>query len=156
MTASTKLKIAFDTSVLVAGLVEAHPEFKLAWSWLDAAAEGRIDAVWCTHAYAETWSVLTRLPLPTRLDPAIVNQVLDALTSTAAPAPLVLADYQHAASRCVAAGVRSGAIFDALHLVAAERLSADALLTFNVKDFTRLSPRIQVLEPPASLGLPVG
>lgn len=146
--------IAFDTSVLVAGLVEAHPEFERASLWLDAADRCEIDAVWTTHAYAETWSVLTRLPIAERLDPSMVNEILDALVATCAPEPLVQSDYRQAASRCADAGARSGAIFDALHLVAGERLGADALLTFNLKDFTRLSPKIRVLEPPGVLDLP--
>jgi hypothetical protein len=44
-------------------------------------------------------------------------------------------------------GLRSGAIFDALHLVAAERAEVDALLTFNLKDFLRFSPSIRVEAP---------
>ncbi len=148
------MRIAFDTSVLVAGLVEAHPEFARASLWLDAADRGDITAVWAMHAYAETWSVLSRLPLAERLEPFTVTEILRALVAAHPPAELTLADYEEAAGRCAAAGVRSGAIFDALHLVLAERLGAQALLTFNLKDFTRLSPQIRALEPPDVLALP--
>lgn len=148
------MKVALDTSVLVAGLVEAHPEFERASLWLDAADRGELQVVWTVHAYAETWSVLTRLPLAERLDPAAVNEILDALAEAHPPEGIVLADYRSAASRCDRAGVRSGAIFDALHLVVAERLRADAILTLNAKDFTRLSPRIPALPPPSALALP--
>ncbi len=148
-----KMRVAFDTSVLVAGLVEAHPAFAPAALWLDAADRGEIDALWTMHAYAEAWSVLTRLPLTERLEIAAVNELLAALVVVAVPLPLDLVDYAAAADRCAAAAVRSGAIFDALHLVAAERAQADALLTLNVKDFARLAPKLPVSSPPPTLTL---
>lgn len=148
------MKIALDTSVLVAGLVEAHPEFGRAAVWLDAADRGEIEVVWTLHAYAETWSVLSRLPLAERLDPAAVSDILNALVEAHPPEGVLLTDYQSAATRCAQAGLRSAAIFDALHLVVAERLRADAVLTLNVKDFVRLSPQIQAIEPPDALTLP--
>ncbi len=148
------MKIAFDTSVLVAGLVEAHPEFERASLWLDAADRGVVSAVWSTHAYAETWSVLTRLPLATRLSLEAVTAILESLVAVQPPQALLLTDYQAAAARCARFGSRSGAIFDALHLVAAERLGCDALLTLNVRDFHRLEPRVPTLAPPPQLLLP--
>jgi predicted nucleic acid-binding protein len=64
--------------------------------------------------------------------------------------PLTIALYVAALDRCSSRGLRSGAIFDALHLAAAEAGGAEAVLTFNMGDFTRLSaaggPRI--VEPP--------
>ncbi|MFH1466034.1 MAG: PIN domain-containing protein [Pseudomonadota bacterium] len=149
-----KLRVAFDTSVLVAGLVEGHPAFPLAALWLDAADGGEIEALWTTHAFAEIWSVLTRLPTAARIEVAAVNRLLADLAGQVEPTALSLEDYTAAAERCAAAGVRSGAIFDALHLVVAERAGAEALLTLNVKDFARLAPRLPVLEPPPTLCLP--
>ncbi|MSQ02379.1 MAG: hypothetical protein EXR71_10900 [Myxococcales bacterium] len=49
--------------------VPDHPEFARASLWLDAADRGDTSVVWATHAYAETWSVLSRLPLAKRLEP---------------------------------------------------------------------------------------
>jgi predicted nucleic acid-binding protein len=141
------VKVAFDTSVLVAGLVESHPRFGVAAVWLDQVDEGAIQGVWSSHAYAETWSVLTRLPLRGRLAPESAVEVLDSLVRIAAPIELTVADYQAAARRAAAAGGRSGIVFDALHLVAAERMGADALLTFNTGDFQRLSPETLISEP---------
>lgn len=34
----------------------------------------------------------------------------------------------------------SGAVYDALHVVAAEKVDADQLLTFNGRDFRRMPP----------------
>lgn len=148
------MRVALDTSVLVAGLIESHPEFGPASVWLDAGDRGEVEVVWTVHAYAETWSVLSRLPLAERLEPAAVTDILAALAEAHPPEVVLLTDYQAAATRCAQLGVRSGAIFDALHLVVAERLRADAVLTLNVKDFMRLLPRIPTLFPPSALALP--
>ncbi len=86
------MRIALDTSVLVAGLVEAHPEFGRASVWLDAADRGEIEVVWTVHAYAETWSVLSCMPLAERLEHAVVNDILNALVETHPPEGVLLAD----------------------------------------------------------------
>lgn len=148
------MKVAFDTSVLVAGSIQAHPEFGRSAAWLDAVDRGEVELTWTVHAYAEAWSVLTRLPLVERLDPSAVSSVLESLISLRSPLELTMSDYIDAALRCAEAGVRSGAIFDALHLVAAERAGVECILTLNVKDFDRLSPRIRVLFPPETPVLP--
>ena len=67
-------------------------------------------------------------------------------------APLTAGAYLAAIDRCSTRGLKSGVIFDALHLIAAERSGAEALLTFNPSDFTRLaeavSPKIVVPSAP--------
>jgi hypothetical protein len=70
--------------------------------------------------------------------------------------PLTTGAYMAAVERCSTRALKSGAVFDALHLIAAERARADALLTFNRGDFTRLAqgerPTIVVPStPPAEL-----
>ena len=52
--------------------------------------------------------------------------------------PSGIGDYSDAMARCEALDLRSGAIFDALNFVAALRVGADAVLTFNTADFERL------------------
>ncbi len=101
------MKIAFDTSVLVAAAVGSHPRHKEAATQLEFAREETHAEFLCSHATAEIYSVLTKLPLVQRISPAEVFSV---------------------------------------HLVAAESVQADVLLTFNVRDFERIqeanSPRI--------------
>ena len=64
----------------------------------------------------------------------------------------------HATERCASRGLKSGVIYDALHLVEAERTGADVFLTFNPSDFERLAagskPRIVVPPAPPSTQLP--
>jgi predicted nucleic acid-binding protein len=133
------MKVAFDTSVLVAGLHRAHPDHGRAVVWTDAAAENRLSGIVTWHALAELWSVLTRLPGPVRPTPDQTLQLVRRVRSVFDVLPLEPAVYDEALQRCTDRGFSSGVIFDALHLVAAERAGAEALVTFNGADFRRLT-----------------
>jgi len=113
---------------------------------MEALTDGRITGVVTLHALAEVWSVLTKLPLVPRIDPVAAHKAVIDILSHVEVAPQSLGLYIEALDRCAARGLRSGAVFDALHLVAAEHAGADTVLTFNERDFVRLteptSPRI--------------
>jgi predicted nucleic acid-binding protein len=144
--------LAFDTSVLVAALVEPHPFHRRALRWVEAVAAGRARGRTSWHAAAETWSVLTRLPLEPAISPAVAEIAIERLLQKIEAVEIDGETYRLAMRRCSERGVRSGAMFDAVHLVAAERSRADALVTFNPADFERLvgeaSPRIVVPPDP--------
>lgn len=50
-------------------------------------------------------------------------------------------DYATALDRMVEHDLSSGAIYDALHVVASEKTEAKELVTFNGSDFRRMPPR---------------
>lgn len=141
-----KAKLAFDTSVLVAALVEDHPEHPRAVAWL-RAPKG-VARIASTHAFAETWAVLTAMPIEPRISGQVALTALQRLGQIVSFLPPENTTYAAAAARCSSLGLRSGAIFDALHLICAESAHATCLLTFNERDFVRLaetsSPRIVV------------
>lgn len=149
------MKVVFDTSVIVAGSIAGHVHNAQAAPWMSAGREGRISAAVTTHALAEAWATMTALPVQPPIPPALVDRVVERLRTHVAILELSWDDYAAAMRRCSDRGHRSGAVYDALHLAAAERWSADVLLTFNVQDFTRLSvesgPRI--LAPPDPPGV---
>jgi len=148
------VKVAFDTSVLVAALVEPHPLHGRAICWLEAANTGKFAGECTWHALAETWSVLTRLPITPPVAPPLAEVAIERLTQTIEAVELRATTYRAAVRRCAERGLRSGVLFDALHLLAAEERGADLLVTFNAADFHRLArdagPRIVVPpDPPA-------
>lgn len=149
------MRIAIDTSVLVAALLEGHAHHARARIWLKAIVRGQHERLMTWHAVAETWSVLTRLPPPLKVSGEEARQALEKLRTIIEHIELDSEIYEQALIRCCAAKVSSGAVFDAIHIVAAERARADLLLTFNLDDFTRLveekSPRI--IAPPDPPGL---
>lgn len=148
------MKVALDTSVLVAAVVESHPHHLRAIWWLRPRRSITRVASW--HAYAETWAVLTALPIEPRVTGEVARAVLDRVRRGVTLVVPKSATYLSAAARCSERAARSGAIHDAMHLVTAEVEAAELLLTFNEADFTRLAepggPRI--LAPPDPPGLP--
>ncbi|MCP4897836.1 MAG: type II toxin-antitoxin system VapC family toxin [bacterium] len=152
------IRIAFDTSVLVAALVEPHPRHARAFPWLEAAEDGRVEGECTVHALAETWSVLTRLPIDPSIAPPMATAAVERLAAFLEPVELSSDIYWKAMRRCSEHGLRSGVLFDALHLACAESSNVDAFITFNPGDFERLavteSPAIVVPPDPPAFGLP--
>ena len=148
------MKVAFDTSVLVAALVSSHRHHAHAIVWLSAVSEGALDGVVSVHALSELWSVLTKLPVSPPISPTTAREAIGDILARFETVSLTVQIQAEAIERCASKGLRSGAIFDAIHLATAEAAGAGALLTFNERDFTRLSvaasPRIMVPpNPPA-------
>lgn len=146
------MRVAFDTSVILAGSIAGHVHEDRAAPWFAAAQAGRFTAAATTHALAETWATATALPLEPPIAPALVQRMIDRFRSKVEILDLSWEDYDRAMQRCSDRGLRSGVVYDALHLVAAERWEAHVLLTFNLQDFDRLatpgSPRILIPPDP--------
>jgi len=140
------MRIVFDTSILVAAAVAVHPRHAEAVALLSGLEDGEHEGFFSTHALAELYSVLTKLPLEPRISPNDVLALKQALRGFLSVVPCNSKIYDVAMQRCAERGLTSGVIFDALHLCAAEEIRSDVLVTFNVRDFERLSasnsPRI--------------
>lgn len=148
------MRLAFDTSVLVAGQVEPHPFHDRALPWIEEVTTARVEGECTWHGIAETWGVLTRIPLEPAISPALAELAMRRLLESFHPVELSEDVYRRALRRCAERNLRSGAVFDALHLISAESRRVEALVTFNRADFERLttesSPPIVVPpEPPA-------
>jgi predicted nucleic acid-binding protein len=124
--------IAFiDTSVLVAAVVSTEAFHEECDVLLDGVGLGMF-----SHGLAETFSTLTGgrrsfqmpAPLATHL---LEEDYLPCLTLTSLTPSEMLRAMRDAEFR----GVRGGAIFDYLHLVAARKAKATKLYTLNVSNF---------------------
>lgn len=138
---SQPIRTALDTSVLVASLSVGHPHYSLAELYFEDAREGRRLLLISTHAVAETFSILTTLPVAPRIPPA---KALRLIEESVLPAVEVISldadDYAAAIRRMAGLGLVSGAVYDALHVRAAEKAGADELVTINGRDFRRMPP----------------
>lgn len=128
------MKLCFDTSVLVAALVQAHPHHGLAFPRLKAVHDGEVAGAITTHT-------LTALPLKPKIHPAEVGRMLKRLVGRNFEIiPLNAEIYAEALDLTVRQGLASGAIYDALHLTGARSVACDHLLTLNLKHFRALAP----------------
>lgn len=133
------MKVAFDTSVLVAAMLATHRDHARAVVWLSAVSSGKLEGVVSVHVLGELWSVLTKLPVSPPISASSAQQAVNDVLARFEAVPLTVRIYRDALDRCTSKGLRSGAIFDALHLATAESAGASAIVTFNERDFARLS-----------------
>jgi predicted nucleic acid-binding protein len=70
------MKILFDTSVLVAALVQPHPLHDRALSWLKKAKAEEFDLIVSSHTIAELYAVLSTLPVSPRITPGLAWRLI--------------------------------------------------------------------------------
>lgn len=146
------MKVLFDTSVLVTAVVSQLPHHASALAcYRRHRRVGRTRTGVCTsHALAECYATLTALPLAPRIAPAdAVRLVTGNFVEHLQVVELETRDYTAALDRVASLGLASGVVYDALHLVCAEREGCDRLYTYNVLDFTRLASKSTKVLPPA-------
>jgi len=98
---------AADSSITIAALLADHPAHKTA---ADALARCKTTIA---HTAIETYSVLTRLPAPHRVDANTAATVLHKRLA-ATHATLNASNYAQAPTRLAGAGISSGATYDGL------------------------------------------
>jgi predicted nucleic acid-binding protein len=136
------VKVLFDTSVIVPCLFETHPSHQICLPWMMQVQSGQIQGCVSTHGLAESYSVLTRMPIKPKPSVEQIAQSLFDLLNYFEAVSLVQADYQSVIQRLTDLDLPGGVIFDALHAQAALKNHADKLLTLNPKDFNRLGADI--------------
>ncbi len=131
------MRVLFDTSVLVAALIISHPQHSVCFSRLKVAEFKQAQGFISTHSLAETYSVMTRLPIQPRITPEQVRSLIIDILQYLEIIPLLSDDYQAAITQMAGLNLPGGGIFD------------DILLTLNPKHFTRLGEAIaNIVEVP--------
>ena len=135
------MKVMFDTSVLVAGMVEPHPMHKRALPWLKRAISGDLEFFVAAHTLAELYAVLTTLPVSPRISPgAAWRLILKDVITPAKVTSISRSDYGATIRRVADLGLSGGIIYDAIITKAAQKIQVDLILTLNLDDFTRVWP----------------
>lgn len=70
------MKVLFDTSLLVATMVESHPAHDRALPWLQRVKDGAHKGFVAAHSIAELYSVLTTLPLQPVIPPIMAQRLI--------------------------------------------------------------------------------
>ena len=129
------MSLLLDTSVVIASLDGNEPRHA-ACDRLLAAGGHRLYA----HALAETFSILTGSRQGRRLRPALAVELIE---SSVLPfvelVHLTGKETMAAIAETERRGVRGGAVYDGLHLAAARKAGAEALVTLDVRDFQALA-----------------
>ncbi len=138
-----------DTSVLVPALLEVHPNHERGYPWLERAAAGEVSVAVSSHSLAEAYSTMTKLPVRPKIPPGLASRLIREGTASLTLVPLTAEDYHRTIGRVAELGLGGGVVYDALIACAAEKIDAEALVTFNVKHFRRVWPEGQdrIVEP---------
>lgn len=135
------MKVLFDTSVLVAAMVEAHPSHAAALPWLKKAKGGDVAYFVAAHTLAELYSVLSTLPTSPRTTAALARRLIrENVEKGARVVSLTRRDYVSVLEELTELGLSGGVVYDALIARAARKVRADRLLTLNSDDFRRVWP----------------
>ncbi len=125
------MKLALDTSVLIAALDAADPDHTACRKLLLSAKPFVYG-----HALTETFSTLTGGALGIRLSAAVAAAILrDNVAPRVAVIHLTESELLDAYESSTRRGIRGGAIYDYLHLAAARKAGAAKLFTLNLGDF---------------------
>jgi len=134
------VKIYCDTNVLIAAGIEAHSHHQQAVELLNPVWKGEVSACTSSHAIAEYFAVMTRLPCRPKIHPADADRMLqDDILPFFSWVELSAEEYRQALAMCLRANRPGAVIFDGLHLLSAQKAGCDRLYTFNVKDFRALA-----------------
>jgi predicted nucleic acid-binding protein len=133
------LKRFFDSSVLVPVFYADHPHHTACTKLFLEAGKGDFCAL---RTVGEVYATLTGLPLRPRITASegfsIVRQIRDRFSLVT----LSEKEYFSALELASSGGIVGAATYDALIAHCALKASADTLLTWNVRDFTRFGPAI--------------
>jgi len=135
------MKILFDTSVIIAALVESHPMHQRAFPWLKQSKKNEFELIIACHTIAELYAVLSALPTKPRISPAVawrlVHENIEAIGKIVS---LTAAEYSSVIKKISERGLVGGITYDALIAKVAEKSKVEQLLTLNSDHFKRVWP----------------
>ena len=134
------MRYFFDTTVLVAGVLEEHEHHEPSFSTLSTAS--RASAFCAAHNVAEVYATLTRYPGKQRLSAEQALLALAAIESRFTIVALETREYLAAIRRFAAIGITGGTIYDGLIAACASKAKADVLYTWNVGHFMLLGDEV--------------
>lgn len=135
------MRILFDTSFLIAAMVEGHTSHVLALPWLQRIKAKTDAGLVAAHSLAELYAILTRLPVTPRISPALALHLIQRnVLDTCEVVALSGADYATLLDHLAGVGIAGGAVYDALLLHAAWIAGVDQVVTLNAHDFRRVYP----------------
>lgn len=131
------MKVYIDTNYAIGLTLQTHDHHGRALTWLKGYKSRALTFHAGLHLLAEAYSTLTNGQYYPFTPAVLRSRLLTNIESMIDLTPQVGADYTRAFALADALDLRSGGIYDALHLACAERLGAEELWTFNERHFMR-------------------
>jgi predicted nucleic acid-binding protein len=137
------LNVFFDTSVLIAAFVRAHPKHENSLPWLQKVRKKEIEGVISAHSLLESYSILTTLPLSPKIYPSLAIELIkENVIASFKIIKYSSDDYIRLLDELAAGNIIGGASYDGLILYAARQIKIDKILTLNINYFIRIAPKL--------------
>jgi predicted nucleic acid-binding protein len=134
------VKALFDTSVLVASVLEADHRHEASHKLLRQFAPH--EASCAAHSLAELYAALTGIKPPNRIRPDIAELLLEHFKTSLHCISLTADEVLQTIHRTAALKLPGGIIYDALLLACARKIEAERIYTWNVKHFQMVAPNL--------------
>ena len=134
------MKALFDTSVLVASVLEADHRHEASHKLLRQFAPH--EASCAAHSLAELYAALTGMKPPNRIRPDIAELLLEHFKTSLHCISLTADEVLQTIHRTAALKLPGGIIYDALILACARKVQAEQIYTWNVKHFQMVAPNL--------------
>jgi predicted nucleic acid-binding protein len=134
------MKVFLDTSVMIAAFLENDLHHEKSRELLLQSAPSKTACG--SHSVAEFYSVITRLPPPLQLRIEQAWLLVEEIRARVTPVALTAEEHFRALKRAAEAGIKGGAIYDALLLSCARKFGADRIYTLNLRHFQAVAPDI--------------
>ena len=144
------MKTLFDTSVIIAALIESHPMHPRAFPWLKQAKDRKFELIVASHTLAELYAVLSTLPLKPRITSSVAWRLIrENVESVGKTISLTPTEYSSTIKHLSDMGLIGGIVYDALIAKAAQKAKAERLLTLNIDHFRRVwqNGENKIIEP---------
>jgi predicted nucleic acid-binding protein len=106
---------------------------------LDGEDRGHVAA----HGIAETYAVLTTLPIVPRIGPDEATKLLrENVLPNFRPVALTAREYERVVTSLAHDGIAGGPVYDAIQVECARKIAAERIYTFNVGHFRRVGPAL--------------
>ncbi len=129
-----------DTSILIAALDEMNPHSKICGLIISRA--NKKNTFISQHSLAEFYNVLSARRFSAYFTHAEILAIIDDLTRNISLVSMDGDDYLTIITSAARNGIRGGAVYDAIHMYAAQKAQADNIYTLNEKDFIRVMPEL--------------
>ena len=137
------MKALIDASVIVAALINSHPEHKKSIVWLQKVINKQIQDYISAHTLLEVYSVLTSLPLSPKISPGLAVELIKKnLLDNFQIVTYGGKDYTELLENLAKNNISGGTSYDGLIIRAAEKMKLEKIITLDVNDFIRVSPAL--------------
>lgn len=144
------MKVLFDSSVIIAAIVESHPRHLQALPWLQKVKKKILEGVISSHSLIEIYSVLTSFPVSPKITPAVAWKLIrENIICDFEIITYRKSDYRSILQSLTENQISGGTSYDGLIVYVADKVKVDKILTLNRNDFIRVKPEASniIVEP---------